>query len=228
MFRIFIGYDPRESIAYHVLSHSILSRASGPVSITPLVLNSLRTIHKRERDPLQSTDFTYTRFLVPYLCEYSDWALFMDCDMLVLDDVYKLCDYIDPRYAVRVVKHQHRPPEQRKFFGAEQTRYPRKNWSSVMLFNCGLCRALTPEYVDHATGAQLHQFDWLPEVQIGELPRRWNHLVGYDDALPSYKLSLLHWTTGGPWIEQYKDTLYSDKWRNKLRAMGTRNGKGLK
>ena len=125
--RVFIGFDPREAIAFHVLSHSINSRASAPISITPLSLHQLDTLMWRERNPLQSTDFAFSRFLTPFLCNFSGWAIFMDCDMLVLDDISNLWKLRDDKYAVQVVKHDHRPKEKKKFLGQPQSQYEKKN-----------------------------------------------------------------------------------------------------
>ena len=122
MIRIFIGYDPREAVAFHVLSHSIHTRASEPVEIFPLMLSQLRAIFTRETHPLQSTEFSFSRFLVPYLSEYSGWSLFCDCDMLMLDDVSNLWQLRDERYAVQVVKHEHKPEEAKKI--SRQTAKP--------------------------------------------------------------------------------------------------------
>ena len=112
MIRIFIGYDSRETVAYHVLAHSIHSRATEPVSITPLMLSQLKQVLTRKRNPLQSTDFSFSRFLTPYLCDFDGWAIFMDCDMLVLDDIAKLWAFRDDKYAVMCVKHEHEPKEE--------------------------------------------------------------------------------------------------------------------
>jgi len=216
--RIFIGYDPREAIAFRVLAHSIWRRASLPVSITSLSLAQLKTIMTRERHPLQSTDFSFSRFLTPYLSGYSGWSLFTDCDMLVLDDIANLWKLHDDRFAVQVVKHHHVPKETIKFLGATQTKYEKKNWSSVILFNNARCRALTPEYVNRATGLELHQFKWLGNDElIGPLPHRWNHLVGYDP--PSNDVSLIHYTIGGPYFPEYANCEHSDAWRAELDDM---------
>ncbi len=218
MINIFIGYDPREAVAFSVLAYSINARASQPVSIAPLMLSQLKGIYTRERNPLQSTDFSFTRFLTPYLSGYSGWSIFMDCDMLVLDDIARLWSLRDDRYAVQVVKHNHVPKEDIKFLGAKQTKYEKKNWSSVMLFNNAKCRALTPEYVNTATGLELHQFKWLGNDDlIGEIPPRWNHLVGYD--APNPDVSLVHYTIGGPYFEEYKNVEHADAWRRELKQM---------
>ena len=218
MIRVFIGFDPRETVAYSVLAHSIQARAREPVSVAPLALSQLARVYARARDQLQSTDFSFSRFLVPYLSEYAGWSLFMDCDMLMRDDVARLWDLRDERYAVLVVKHDHKPRETVKFLGAPQTAYAKKNWSSVMLFNNAKCRALTPDYVNTANGLQLHQFQWLEsEDLIGELPQRWNHLVGYD--APSEDVSLAHFTIGGPYFADYADCPFAGEWRAEREAM---------
>ncbi len=218
MIRIFIGYDPREAVAYSVLAHSINIRASLPVSITPLMLTQLGSVFKRERHPLQSTDFAFSRFLTPYLSDFAGWTLFMDCDMLLRDDIAKLWALRDERYAVQVIKHVHVPQEDTKFMNQPQTRYEKKNWSSVILFNNAKCRALTPEYVEQASGLELHQFKWLgDDTLIGELPHRWNHLVGYDQY--DQDAANVHFTSGGPYFTQYENCEYSTEWfadRNRM------------
>lgn len=218
MIKIFIGYDPREAEAYSVLAHSINVRASQPVSIMPLALSQLKNIMTRKTNPLQSTDFSFSRFLTPYLSNYQGWSIFMDCDMIVLDDIVNLMDLADEKYAVQVVKHNHEPVEETKFLGAPQSKYKKKNWSSVMLFNNARCDSLTPEYVNTASGLDLHQFKWLEdESLIGDIPPRWNHLVGYDKTNPN--ASLVHFTIGGPYFHEYKDCEYSTEWfreKNKM------------
>lgn len=218
MIRIFIGFDERETVAWHVLSHSILARSSEPVSIVPLALHNLGKLMWREKNPLQSTDFSFSRFLTPHLSRYEGWSLFMDCDMLVLDDIAKLWALRDERYAVMCVQHDHQPAETVKFLGAPQTPYAKKNWSSVMLFNNEKCRALTPEYVNTATGLELHQFKWLVnDLLIGEIPGRWNHLVGYNE--PDANAANVHFTLGGPYFREYGQCEFSDYWLAEKDAM---------
>jgi lipopolysaccharide biosynthesis glycosyltransferase len=218
--RVFIGYDPREAVAFNVLSHSIQSRASVPVAITPLALAQLGGLMWRERHELQSTDFSFSRFLVPHLCGFEGWAVFMDCDMLVLDDIAKLWELRDDRFAVQVVQHDHRPEESTKFLDQPQTTYEKKNWSSVMLLNCARCTALTPEYVNTASGLDLHRFHWLEDDRlIGELPHPWNHLVDYDPPLSGEEISNLHFTNGGPWLDEYATCGYADLWREERERM---------
>ena len=222
MIRVFIGYDPHEAVAFNVLAYSIQARASEPVTVAPLMLSQLTKVFHRERNPLQSTEFSFSRFLVPYLSDYSGWSMFCDCDMLMLDDIAKLWALRDDRYAVQVVKHDHRPAETSKFLDQPQTKYEKKNWSSVILFNNAQCRALTPDYVNTATGLQLHQFKWLEDDgRIGDIPHRWNHLVDYDPTLPLNDVSLIHFTEGGPYFEQYKNCGYADLWFRARDAMLT-------
>ena len=211
MIRVFIGYDSRETVAYGVLSHSINARASAPVALAPVMLTQLGTVFRRDKNPLQSTEFSFSRFLVPWMCGYEGWAVFMDCDMIMLEDVARLWALRDERYAVQVVRHEHVPKEDTKFLGTVQTKYHKKNWSSVMLMNCAQCRALTPDYVNQASGLELHQFRWLGNDElIGALPSAWNHLAGYD--APRRDASLVHFTIGGPWFDEYRDTEYASEW----------------
>ena len=220
MIRIFIGFDPRETIAFHVMSQSIHARASEPVSITPLMLSQLDGLMWRERTPLQSTEFSFSRFLVPYLCNYQGWASFMDCDMLILDDIANLWKLRSDAISVQVDKHDHQPKETIKFLGQKQTKYEKKNWSSVMLFNNAKCTALSPDYVNTATGLELHRFKWLDsDVLIGDIPHRWNRLVGYDETLPTNQVSNLHYTIGGPYFDDYQDTDYAGEWFAERDAM---------
>lgn len=210
--RVFIGYDPREAVAFSVLSHSIHRYSTAPVSIVPLMLSQLGGIYCRSRDPLQSSDFSFSRFLTPYLSGFRGWSMFMDCDMIMREDIQNLWRLRDPTYAVMCVQHDYVPTETRKFLGEHQTKYQKKNWSSVMLFNNERCRTLTPEYVNAATGLELHQFKWLQsDAAIGSLPGRWNHLVGVNDHDPD--AALVHYTIGGPYFDEYRECPFSTEWR---------------
>jgi len=216
--RVFIGYDLREAVAFSVLTHSIHARSSIPVSIAPVMLSQLEQTFTRPRDPLQSSDFSFSRFLTPYLAGYEGWALFTDCDMVMLEDIGVLWALRDDRYAVMCVQHNHVPKEETKFLGEQQTKYAYKNWSSVMLFNCAKCTALTPDFVNSATGLQLHQFKWLEgDHMIGELPSKWNHLVGYSE--PRGDAALVHYTIGGPYFDEYQDCEYAEEWLAERDAM---------
>ena len=212
MLQIYIGFDPREAAAYDVLAHSIQRRASLPVSIRPLVQKELREagLYTRQRGPTESTEFSLTRFLVPALTAHRGWSLFMDCDMLCRADIAELYALRQADKAVQVVKHDYVPKTQRKFLDQVQTKYQRKNWSSLMLFNGERCRALTPEYVNAASGLELHRFQWVEDELIGRLPREWNWLVTEYEHNPAAKV--VHYTVGGPWFEPYRDCDYSDEW----------------
>ena len=217
--KIFIGYDPREAIAYHVLCHSILARASGPVSITPIALCNLKGIYTRERHPDQSTDFTFSRFLTPWLSDYEDVSIFMDSDMLCLTDVYELAALASSnRYSdVLVVKHNYRPIAENKFLNQKQTTYPCKNWSSLMVFNGHrmATRRLTPEYVNAASPMDLHQFHWAQDV--GEIPAEYNHLVG--EYRPNPHAKIVHYTLGSPCFKKYQHCEFAKEWFQELGKM---------
>ena len=218
MIRVFIGFDPREAVAFNVLAYSIHRRASVPVTIAPIMLSQVSGVFSRERDPLQSTDFSFSRFLTPHLSGFEGWSLFMDCDMLMLRDIAELWALRDERYAVMCVQHEHNPRETVKFLGAEQTKYGKKNWSSVMLFNNARCRRLTAEYANSASGLELHQFRWLEDDdEIGALPPEWNHLVGYNPPNPG--AALVHYTIGGPYFEEYRDCEFAEEWIAERDAM---------
>lgn len=216
--RVFVGFDNREPIAYHVCAHSILRRASEPIAIIPLALSSLKRF-TRPRGPAESTEFTYSRFMVPHLCNYDGLALFLDCDMLVQADLNELFLYplAEPDKAVWCVQHDYVPKQSIKMDGCLQSRYPRKNWSSFMLLDCAKCGHLTPEIVNEATGAYLHRFAWLDDAQIGALPATWNHLVGEFEPKPDAKV--LHYTNGGPWFDTCHDVDHADLWRAERDAM---------
>jgi len=212
MLHIFIGWDAREVEAADVLKYSLLKHASIPLDIRFLKLAEL-DFH-RPCDPLQSTDFTYTRFLAPDLCGYQGKAIFMDCDMLCLGDIKELDDLDMSGLALRVVKHDYRPTAQIKMDGRIQTVYPRKNWSSLMIMNCPKLTLWTKEVVERQTGAYLHRFQDIPDEQIGEIPNTWNTLDWMDE-----NTKLIHYTSGGPWFDAYKDHPYSALWFQYLEEM---------
>jgi hypothetical protein len=222
---ICIGYDSHEVVAYHVLCQSILETSSRPVRFTPINLANLGGIFQRAPSGKQSTEFSFSRFLTPYLAGYSGWALYMDCDMLVRGDIGELFALADERYAVMVCQHDYVPKDDdTKFLGRPQAVYAKKNWSSVMLMNAPRCRALTPAYVQEASGLDLHQFRWLDgDDRIGALPLEWNWLVGEYQANPAARIA--HFTRGGPYIAGYEDSDYADEWRAVLaRTMAARGG----
>ena len=209
---IFIGYDYRERAATNVLIDSLYQNSSVPLSITPLITPQLVSegLYFREKDPKQSTDFSFSRFLVPYLMNYQGWAIFMDCDMLCFEDINKLWLKKNDKYSLMCVKHSHIPTEKTKFQGEIQSQYPKKNWSSLMLFNCEKCKSLSIDYVNKASGLELHRFLWLKgDEQIGEINKSWNFLIGVDNNEDDLKnetksLSLVHWTLGGPWFKEQR------------------------
>ncbi len=219
MLNVYVGYDPREAVAFYTLAHSIVRRSSIPVSIAPLMQRQLKHLYTRSRGPTESTEFSLTRFLVPALAGYRGWSLFMDCDMLCRADIAGLAVEIErqPNKAVLVVKHDYVPKTERKFLNQVQTKYTRKNWSSLMLFNNERCRALTPEYVNSASGLELHRFAWTDDGSIGTLPREWNWLVTEYPYNPEAKL--VHYTLGGPYFEGYRDCDYAEEWFEESRLM---------
>lgn len=215
--KIFVGYDFVESIAFHVLVHSIQSRSTIPISIIPVDLYNFQTFYERPRDPKQSNEFSFSRFLVPHLCDYEGWALFLDCDMMFRTDVAELLAYMnDDSYAMRVVKHDYSPNNQIKYLDTVQYPYPRKNWSSVVLWNCEhpANKVVTPEFVQEKSGLELHRFTWLKDEEIGELPVEWNWLVGeyaLDEEMKR-KVKNVHWTVGGPYFDEYSHVDFADEW----------------
>ena len=211
MIRVFIGYDDNEKVAFSTLSHSLLKHSTQPLAITPIRLQNIKDIFVRERLPIQSTEFAFSRFIVPYLCNYSGHAIFMDCDMLARGDISKLWRQRTTKYSVQFVQHDYTPTSTIKFMNQPQTPYPKKNWSSMMIFNNALCRTLTPDYVNSASGLELHQFKWLEsEELIGHIDVEWNHLVG--EYQYNHNAKLVHFTDGGPYFKDYKDCHYADEW----------------
>lgn len=193
MLNIFIGVDVRQPIAYTALQSSIIARASVPVSITPLLIDSLPITRRG------LTDFTYTRYLPPYLMGYKGTALFLDADMIVLEDIKELFDLADDRYAVQVVK-------------AKQ----RFEWPSMMLLNCEKCTALTPEFIENGTPQNL---SW---GEVGELPKEWNHCVGYDE--PNLDAKLIHYTMGIPAFKEVQHLERTDDWFQEMKAANSTVG----
>ena len=211
MINIFVGYDTKEKMAFNVLSYSILKNSSQPIAITPIYLENIKDTFVRERNSLSSTEFSFSRFIIPHLMNYQGWALFMDCDMLMQADIAELWRLRDDKYAVQVCKHDYIPKCQTKFLGQTQTVYPKKNWSSFMLMNCKKCTTLTPDYVNKASGLELHQYKWLEsEDLIGDLPLEWNWLA--DEYEYKTGVKNIHYTEGGPWFSDYNRCDYSQEW----------------
>jgi hypothetical protein len=210
MFTIWIGYDSQFQSNISPLLESIRKYSNNRFTIKFLHLDKLSNILYRDRDPKQSTDSAFTRWLVPYLANYQGWHLYMDSDMMVRRSLDQLDNLIDDDKAVMVVKHSDQHAQTVKFNGHVQTAYNRKNWSSLMLFNADRCRALTLDYVNKASGLDLHQFKWTHETLIGELPLEWNWLVGeYPYKEEIYNI---HFTEGGPYFKEYKNTKYANEW----------------
>lgn len=215
--RVYVGWDSREPIAYDIAKQSLLNKASIPVEVIPIKLQNLveRGAYTREVDPLASTEFTYSRFFTPWLAGFEGWALFCDCDFLFFGDVAELLTYRDPSKAVLCVQHDYRPKEGVKMDGKVQTAYPRKNWSSFMLFNCAhlSTRQLTPDVVNSQTGAYLHRMQWAADDEIGALPTEWNWLEGWNEKPASGYPKAVHFTSGGPWFKDWQNVDYGDEWR---------------
>lgn len=231
---IFIGYDPREDDAFRACRSSI-DRWGADWHIHPLNLAELRRTGLYWRPTIESgagrgslrldaisgapmsTEFAISRFLTPLLARaiyQADWALFIDCDTILRASPAELFSLADPRFAVQVVKHRHCPSEAIKMDGQPQARYYRKNWSSVMLFNCAdsaNASGLTLASVNSLRGLELHRFAWLDDCQIGDLPPAWNHLVGVDAPDPA--TSLAHFTLGVPSMAGYEASEFADEWR---------------
>jgi lipopolysaccharide biosynthesis glycosyltransferase len=211
MIPVFIGYDPREAIAFHVCSNSIIRHSSQPISINPLALNILKGYEEKHTDG--SNHFIYSRFLVPHLMNYKGWAIFVDGDMIFRDDIEKLWALRDESKAVMVAKHDYQTRMTEKYLGAKNENYPRKNWSSVILWNCAheLNRQITPELIQSSTGAFLHRFSWISDEHIGELPKEWNWLDIEYEWNPLAKL--VHYTLGTPCFHEFADKGdFSDEW----------------
>lgn len=210
MIRLFVGYDPREAVVYHVCVNSVIRRSSVPVAVTPLALNTLAGYSEKHEDG--SNQFVYSRFLVPELMGFTGWGLYIDGDMLLRDDISKLWALRDESKAALCVHHDYKTRAHAKYLGAKNGDYPRKNWSSVVLWNCGhpANRALTRTFVENATGAQLHRFTWLSDNLLGELPKVWNWLP--DEFGPNPDAKLLHWTLGAPCFHEYADAPMAAEW----------------
>lgn len=206
MIPIFVGRDRREPICFHVFASSVARRTDWAVSFTPVAGD--------RRDG--STDFAYARFLVPYLARFDGWAIFADGDMVCRSDIGELWGMRDDRKAVMVAKHDYRTKAAVKMDGQVNRSYQRKNWSSVMLLNCGHVanRILTPAFVARSSGAELHRFAWLHDELIGEIPLEWNWLVGEYERNDQAKL--LHYTLGGPWFASHENCDHSQAWFDEL------------
>lgn len=211
MLNLFVGYDPREAAAYHTFCQSVLDRTRMPVAFIPLHKPMLQGFDG-QRDGTNA--FIFSRYLIPSMMGFQGWAMFADGDMIVRDDLAKLWDTRDERYAVQIVPHDYATRSPRKYVGTplenDNVDYPRKNWSSVVLWNCAhpSNAVLTREFVEDAGGPFLHRFQWLADEQIGTLPWEWNLLIGEEWGVPK----IAHFTLGVPGFKHYRQAPYSEEW----------------
>lgn len=243
LLEVYIGYDPLEHDAYQVAALSLVRNSSIALGVRPLIQADLRasglytrTSHYDEAVGAQvddmddkpfSTEFSFTRFLTPHIAR-SKWAVFIDCDFLILADIAELAEWFDPKYAVMCVKHDFNPTETTKMHFVPQQKYPRKNWSSLMAFNCEhpSNKSLTPEVVNRESGTWLHGMHWLKDEEIGALPEAWNWLDGWSS--PSLAPKIVHHTRGGPWFENWQGVAYAAEWRKEHALKPTKQTAGYK
>ena len=212
-----VGFDQREAIAYHVFCQTIIDRASMPVQFLPLADNTLNKYKEVHTDG--SNKFIYSRFLTPYLMNFSGWAIFADGDMVCQADISELWSLRDQSKAVQVVKHDYKTKAAKKYLGNKNEDYPKKNWSSLILWNCSHPKnaILTPEFIQSQSGPYLHRFSWLDDDLIGGLDAEWNWLAIEYPENPHAKL--IHYTLGTPCFKDYANESMSDVWkRNYLRV----------
>ena len=209
---VFVGYDPREAIAYHVCVNSIIRNASAPVAIIPVALNLFTDYKETHGD--NSNHFVYTRFLVPYLMDFRGRAIFIDGDMVVRGDIIELYESLQTAHDVAVVKHDYKTRMPVKYMGAPNEDYPRKNWSSVIVWDCQSFpnRRLTPDFVQKQPGSFLHRFAWIDDDRIQALPPEWNWLP--DELGENTEAKLLHYTLGTPCFHEFADTTQAAEWHS--------------
>jgi len=207
---IVVGFDQREAIAYHVFCQSVLERSSSPVCFIPLSENTLANYKETHLDG--SNKFIYSRFLTPYLSGFNGWAIFADGDMVCQTDISELWDLRDDSKAVLVVKHDYKTKASIKYLGNKNENYPRKNWSSLILWNCGhpANGVLTPQFIQSNSGSFLHRFSWLSDDLIGDLPAEWNWLA--IEYPPNSNANIVHYTLGTPCFKDYANESMSDIW----------------
>ena len=227
MLTVYVGWDSREPEAFDVCKFSILEHASIPVSVIPLKRRDLidRMLYWREEDSRDSTEFTITRFMVPWLNGYQGKAIFCDCDFLFETDIKDLVDQFDKTKAVQVVKHDYAPKEKTKFLGHEQHIYPKKNWSSMIMWNCDheSNRRVSLEVINSKDPSYLHQFKWLEDNEIGEISHEWNWLEGHYQEPRDGSPKAIHFTRGGPWFKGYENVQYADKWLSAQKRLEEQN-----
>lgn len=210
MLKIFVGYDPKEAIAYHTCVNSIIRHSSKPVAVIPLALNLLSGYDETHTDG--SNNFTYTRFLVPRLTDNQGWAIYIDGDMILKEDIHRLYALHNDQKAVMVVKHDYKTKSSIKYLGSKNSNYPRKNWSSVILWNCAHPKnlTLTPTYIKNTSGEYIHRFCWLDDADIGSLPIEWNWLP--DEHGVNTDAKLLHYTLGTPCFDECDSVPMAEDW----------------
>ena len=214
--KVFVGYDSREDIAWQVCRHSLLRHSTAELAVIPLRQATVRELglYTRPHDVGASTEFSLTRFLTPFLAAQGGWVVFCDCDFLFTTDIKQVFKGLDPAKALYCVQHEYTPTHDVKMDGKKQTSYPRKNWSSFMVFNCDHpdVKALTPAVVNSASPAFLHRFEWIRDGDaIGALALDWNFLEG-EYPKPEKTPRVIHYTNGGPWFEQWRGCDYADLW----------------
>ena len=210
--KLTVGFDQFEAIAYHAFCQSVIDCASVPVEFLPLAINTLANYRETHTDG--SNKFIYSRFLTPYLNQFDGWAIFADGDMICREDIKQLWDLRDERYAVMVAKHDYQTKVTTKYFGNKNENYPRKNWSSLILWNCAhpANRILEPAFVQSQPGSYLHRFSWLKDEEIGSLPLEWNWLAIEYPVNPQAKL--IHYTLGTPCLKDYAQTDMANYWKD--------------
>ena len=215
--KIYIGFDQRESVAYHTFVQSLIDHASIPLDITPLAVKTLKGYEEKHED--KSNDFVYSRFLTPFLNDFKGWAIFVDGDMICQTDIKELLDLRDNSKALQVVKHDYKTKANQKYLGNINQDYPRKNWSSVILWNCAhpKHKLLTPNFIANESGKYLHRFSWLEDSEIGGLPKEWNWLA--TEYPNNDQANIIHYTLGTPCFKDYRDTEMSDIWLKKYDRM---------
>jgi lipopolysaccharide biosynthesis glycosyltransferase len=212
--KVYVGYDSREDIAWQVCRHSMGRHSTADLEIHPLKLTTLRELGLYSRgEDTASTEFSLTRFLTPYLAAHDGWSIFVDCDFLLTGDIARVLDGVDTSKALHCVQHDYVPANSVKMDGKPQAAYPRKNWSSFMLFNGAhpAVKALTPAVVNSQSPAFLHRLNWLADNQIGALDLTWNFLEG-EYPKPATPPTCIHYTNGGPWFDNCQNVDYAAEW----------------
>ena len=208
--KIYVGFDPRESVVYHTFTQSLIEKSTLPIEITPLAVSTLNFYEETHQD--KSNDFVYSRFLTPYMSNFDGLSIYVDGDMICQADIKELIELRDESKAVQVVKHNYKTKAKNKYLDNKNENYPRKNWSSVILWNCAhpKHKILTPDFINKQTGKFLHRFSWLENEEIGELPIEWNWLAIEYPKNPLAKL--IHYTLGAPCFKDYRDTSMAENW----------------